>query len=146
MNEAELLTAGGRTLEESERVALMSLFGPRCEAHVRSLARIPVVGASFRVDATDDESGLGAEVRILDPSQIVDEALHAYPGKAALTLDYLPLGMCLEGSGDPYFVHLPTGQIVRIPHDAVRGDKIATGSAEVVRQSIRELVEAAQRL
>lgn len=146
MNDADLPSAGGRMLEEHERVSLVSLFGSRSEAHLRTLSQLPLVGARFRVDALDDESGLGAEMQILAPSQVVDEALHAYPGKVVLALDYLPLGMCLEGSGDPYFVHLPTGQIVRIPHDAVRGDKIATGSAEVVRQSIRELVEAAQRL
>jgi len=99
---------------------------------------------SFSLSEEDDESGLGAELKWLNPDQILDEALLAYPGKAVLKLGYLPIGSCLLGSGDPYFLFLRDADpedpaLVRVPHDFAREnenypeDKIETVSSSLSR-------------
>jgi hypothetical protein len=50
----------------------------------------------------------------------------------------------LEGSGDPYFVALRSGEVVRIPHDAISGDALNLEAVERVAPSIEELVGRAE--
>lgn len=79
-------------------------------------------GASFEVPEDADASGLGAELQLLDEAQPREEAEDCYPGLAMRADGYVPVGMCLLGSGDPYFIRVqdgPGGALYRILHDAI---------------------------
>jgi len=84
----------------------------------RFLEHAPVVGATFELDASEDASEMGAAFQWMDASQMMAEATEVYPGVAVVKHGYLPVGMCLEGSGDPYFVRLQDCALVRVLHDA----------------------------
>ena len=89
-------------------------------------------GASFEIPEAADASGLGASVQLLTEAQAREEAQEAYPGLAVRADGYVPVGMCLSGSGDPYFIRLPDGPrgpLYRIYHDGTE----ATGDGGPVR-------------
>lgn len=103
----------------------------------------PLVGLTFLLDDNTDESGLGAEFKWMTADQMIDEATEAYPGIAAVPRGFLPVGVCLEGSGDPYFLRLEDGAVVRIPHDAVIDEDLDIGQVERVVSSVDHLIESA---
>lgn len=89
-------------------------------------------GACFEVPEDADASGLGAELQLLTEAQAREEAEDCYPGISMRADGYVPVGMCLLGSGDPYFIRLPEGQagpLYRIHHDATE----APGEGGTVR-------------
>jgi hypothetical protein len=114
------------TAEEAAELSEKIGGGPLPEPFLEWLLSFRLTGAEFELSEEEDESGLGVEMRWLTPSQIVSEATEAYPGLAALPAGYLPVGMCLVGSGDPYFIKADSGgdpAVVRIPHQAVGADE-----------------------
>lgn len=90
---------------------------------LKLLKDYPISGVSFSLDESKDDSAFGVEARWLNPSEIVEEALIAYPGKWVVNLGYLPVASCLIGSGYPYFVKVSDvaegSPVVRIPHDVI---------------------------
>lgn len=106
-----------------------------------------ISGTTFELDEDDDASGLGVELKWMNAEEMADEAINAYPGKAVQALGYLPVGICLMGSGDPYFLRLQTGgdpTLVRVPHDAVVDEQIQESSIEVVSESLVDFLGAAR--
>jgi hypothetical protein len=82
-------------------------------------------GASFEIPETVDVSGLGADLQLLTLAQAREEAEDCYAGLAVGADGYVPVGMCLLGSGDPYFIREGDGAggpLYRIYHDAVAWD------------------------
>lgn len=135
---------GGGSLTESDVSVLEDSLGLRIPAGVvRELLAYPLAGLALVLDETADHSGLGAEIRWMTVEEIIDEAKNAYPGIVAIRFGYMPVGMCLEGSGDPYFIRLKDGALVRIPHDAVEGRELCLSRVELVASSLRELVTGA---
>jgi hypothetical protein len=108
------------------------------------LATRPLVGLTLRLDSEQDESGLGSEFKWMTAEQMVDEAKNAYPGIVAVPRGFLPVGICLEGSGDPYFIQLQDGSVVRIPHDAVIQGELNSSQVERVAASIQDLINNAE--
>jgi hypothetical protein len=107
-----------------------------------------ITGSVFVLSEDDDESRLGVEMQWLTPEQIIDEGLNAYPGIVALRRGYLPVGSCLIGSGDPYFLNMSVPEdppVVRIPHEAASssGDSIDANSFEMVAQTLTKFFEKA---
>jgi hypothetical protein len=88
------------------------------------LVNYPLAGLTFLLGVEADDSGLGAEFRWMTADEMIDEATTTYPGISALEHRLLPVGICLEGTGDPYFVRLDDGAVLRVPHDAVRGGRL----------------------
>jgi hypothetical protein len=88
------------------------------------LKKYPLAGVKFSLRADEDESGLGVDLKWYDAKEIVDEAMNYYPGLAVIKFGYLPVGSCLVGSGDPYFIKFENNDpsIVRIPHDYLNED------------------------
>lgn len=89
------------------------------------LLSYPLVESEFSLSEEEDESGLGVEMQWFTPAQMISETTEAYPGIAAKPAGYLPVGMCLAGSGDPYFLKTGSGDdppVVRIPHEAAGTD------------------------
>lgn len=109
------------------------------------MAEYPLANATFSLDDHDDMSGLGVEMKWLSAEDILDEAVNAYPGIAAARYRYIPVGECLLGTGDPYFVKADAepSPIYRIPHGAVRGDDLELLQIEVVSPSVEAFFELA---
>ena len=131
----------GRALtadEAAELQARLPLSLP--EPLVKLLTEMPLVGVEFTLDAATDPSGLGVELRWMTPAEMVSEALDVYPGLVAVPLGFLPVGICLGGSGDPYFVRVRDLALVRIPHDAARGGHLDESSEEPVAASVEEFL------
>lgn len=136
---------GGKALsaEDIRRIEVsLGLFVPSGIKEV--LGSVPLVGVVFNVEERNDLSGLGASFRWMSAEEMVDEATRCYPGIAAAPHGYLPVGICLEGTGDPYFLRLRDTAIVRIPHAAAVGGSLDSSQIELVAPSIEALVDCAQ--
>ena len=92
------------------------------------MKKYPISGVCFSLSKKDDLSGLGLELKWFSASEIIDEMFQYYPGILICKSGYLPIGGCLKGSGDPYFLkiksieNLKDPAIVRIPHDYVTNE------------------------
>ena len=107
-----------------------------------------MAGSYFSVDEDHDRSGFGVELQWMSAEQMCDEATNCFPGIVAMSLGYLPFGICLEGSGDPYFLKVGGGpedtSVVRIPHDAVRGEILDETRIELIAKDLAEFFELSQ--
>jgi hypothetical protein len=117
----------GRTITSQEGAELTAGIGDKLVPPylLDWLLSYPLVGTEFSLSEEEDESGLGAEMQWLTPAQMISETIETYPGIVAGPLGYLPVGMCLVGSGDPYFLKTGSGDdppVVRIPHEAAGTD------------------------
>lgn len=100
-------------------------------------------GKSIRMSATCDKSGIGADIGILSVEQSVDEATNFWPGIVVARDGFVPVGSCLTGSGDYYYLNTHDGPgepLYRISHDAVTRDGYEAGEAiAVVLSNYEEL-------
>ena len=117
----------GRTITSQEVAELTAGIGDKLLPTylLNWLLSYPLVGTEFYRSEEEDESGLGVEMKWFTPAQMISETIEAYPGIAAKPVGYLPVGMCLDGSGDPYFLKTGSGDdppVVRIPHEAADAD------------------------
>lgn len=136
---------GGETLTADDVIRLqadLSLSLP--SSLISHLLLLPLTGVCFSLDDEQDESGLGADFRWMTLDEILDEATQAYPGIVARRHGYLPIGICLEGSGDPYFLRIEDGTIVRIPHQAAINDELDFTQIEPVIGSIVALINKSE--
>lgn len=102
-----------------------------------------IIGCEFEVSEEDDLSELGADLKIMNIEQCISEATECYSGKAAIIEGYVPVAMCLTGSGDYYYIKTSEGEngsLYRIYHDAVNGEQIATNGIEKVLKNYASLV------
>ncbi len=110
---------------------------------VSAICLHPIVGLDFSLDEKHDESGMGVEMRVMTASQIIDEGAESQPGITASCAGYLPIGMCLEGSGDPYFLNTRNGALVRIYHDLDPSSELGPDSVDSVVCGITEFLRLA---
>lgn len=104
------------------------------------LKEVPIIGVSIALTDEEDLSGLGVEMKWMTPTQMISEAKDVFPGILAIKIGYFPIGICLEGSGDPYFFRERDGAIVRIPHTAVSENCLNESQVEVVSTSVDEFI------
>ena len=98
----------------------------------------------FEIDEESDLSGLGVDLRIMTTKQSEDEANNFYPGIPAARKQYVPVGMCMLGSGDYYYINSNDGEngpLYRIYHDSVKDDEIEEDGIEKVLDSYENLLE-----
>ncbi len=91
-----------------------------------------LVGAEIEIPESEDCSELGAEIEILDDAGILTEATDLYPGVEAARHGFIPIGGCLIGSGDQYFIRTSEGaggSLYRIFHDLVFEDDFPEAEA-----------------
>lgn len=101
----------------------------------------PLSGVQLTISEENDRSGVGAHVELLDGDGMRSEAEDVHPGIAACRFQFWPVGTCFTGSGDPYFVHLPSGiwsPVWRIHHEA--GEDLFYGARDFAMVSV-SLVE-----
>lgn len=136
---------GGRAFTLAEVRAMEATLGVGFSEILRStLTTWPLVGRDLSLGADLDESGLGVELRWMNLKQIVSESTEVYPGLAAICHGFLPVGMCLEGSGDTYFVQVSDRRFVRIPHDAIKDGELVVSRVEQVSSSLERFLTACQ--
>jgi hypothetical protein len=101
-------------------------------------------GATASVPEKLDQSGLGVEPGFLTLEQSVDEAENFWPGIGVAQDGYVPVGSCLCGSGDYYYIRTRDGEagpLYRIYHDAVSDDGYdASEAIAVVLPNYQELL------
>ena len=105
----------------------------------------PLIGVQLSIAPEDDLSGLGVELEWMAPDDVLAEATGAYPGIVAVARGLIPVGTCLEGSGDPYFLRVRDGAVVRVPHDAATETTLDETAIELVASSIDDLLDRAAR-
>ncbi len=135
---------GGKTLDgDGLELLVCKLTVP--PALIEVMLANPLIGVTLLVPEDRDLSGLGVEMKWMNPEQMLSEATNLYPGIVAVERGYFPIGLCLEGSGDPYFFQASDGAVVRIPHDAASelGQELNEGAIERVADSVDQLVTLA---
>ena len=119
------------------------------------LSEYPLCGCNFSTpedtESMDyDESKIEIDFQWMDTSQILSEALDCYPGKVALKLGYIPIGMCVIGSGDYYFLKIENETrkdppLVRIFHDELDDNMEFTKDAvKVVSARLSTFLQSAE--
>jgi len=78
-----------------------------------------IIGHTLKLSLVEDASRNGVSMQWLSPSGQVEEAFQFYPGIIVVKEGYIPIGECLYGSGDPYFMKNDAGNlnIYRVLHD-----------------------------
>lgn len=108
------------------------------------LATHELLGRTVSISEADDRSGIGADLGFLDAEGSRREAQDAYPGIAVAPDGFVPVGSCLLGSGDPFFIRLADGEggpLYQIYHDAVSGPGYdRTQAVAVVLDDYRDLL------
>ncbi len=114
---------------------------------IRLLQDWGLAGESFELSREDDQSGKGVDMRWQDAQDMVFEATDAYPGIVAIKEGYLPIGTCMKGSGDPYFLRvtdtIETSPVVRIYHDAIVNGSLHETAVNVVSTNLEEFFRRA---
>ena len=136
MSYAKVIGLGGEALKEADADVLRALIPLLPEELVRIMKQWPLIGVRISLDDMADRSRLGVEMQWMSADEIRSEATETYPGIVAVPRGYTPIGMCLDGSGDPYFYRNADGAIVRIPHDASSEDSLDESRIEVVADSV----------
>ena len=102
-----------------------------------------LTGKDFKIDEDDDLSELGADLQIMTKEQSIDEATNFYPGITVLKQGYVPVAMCLTGSGDYYYINKndgSAGSLYRIYHDSVTESEIYEGAIDKVLENYEQLL------
>ena len=101
-------------------------------------------GAVVELSEELDLSGLGVDLQFLTAAQSIDEATTCWPGIGVSEVGYVPIGSCLCGSGDYYYIRSNDGKagpLYRIYHDAVDEDGYKPDDAiDLVLQSYEDLL------
>jgi hypothetical protein len=135
----------GRSISNDEKNMLIKEFGTNLISVelIEMLSNYKIVEHIFSIPEDRDPSGIGVDMKWLSPRQQVEEAYEYYPGILAIKDGYLPVGMCLMGSGDPYFLKSKDQKyiLVRIPHDAIYEETLDTDSIEFICELTELFVE-----
>ncbi|MBX5268671.1 hypothetical protein HJB99_08285 [Rhizobium sp. NLR17b] len=108
------------------------------------MQRFPLSGTTWELPEAADKSGQGVQLQWLTPEQIADESLNAYPGISVVHAGFIPIGSCMLGSGDPYFLKFKGAGIrnpplVRVPHDyASEGKPYPEEQIEIVSATLED--------
>jgi hypothetical protein len=102
-----------------------------------------VCGADFEIDEGSDLTGLGGDLKIMTNDQCINEATNCFPGILAIKIRFLPVAMCMSGSGDYYYINSNDGRsgpLYRIYHDSVKGEELSENGIEKVLENYETLL------
>jgi hypothetical protein len=127
----------GRLVSQGELKTLTDFLGIDLipQWYLDLLAKFRLIGTEFSLDEDQDLSELGVELRWMSPEETISEARDTFPGILAVQKGYLPVGICLEGSGDPYFLQISQNtdpEVVRIPHTSCSEDEFDEEKVEMI--------------
>lgn len=141
----------GAKLAPVQRQQLESTFQkliPNCLLDL--MTEFGLAGKTFRISAEEDESEIGVDLKWLGAEDIIKEALDFYPGKSVYSLGYIPVGSCLDGSGDPYFLFVRDiddscdPPLVRVPHDYATAESYPEDKVEIVSAKLSDFIRACE--
>ncbi len=108
------------------------------------LERFNLVGRKCSIPAEQDMSRAGAVFEILDEQGIHSEQTEFYPGIAVADYGFVPVGTCLLGMDDPYFINDREGDggpLYRVYHEVVVDQEDDLDSAvAIVLEDYRDLI------
>nr|WP_121271550.1 hypothetical protein [Pedobacter schmidteae] len=126
----------GRQLHNDERILLEGKFDSKLFPIeiIDLLSTYNIIGQTFFISEDDDPTGLGVDMEWFTPAAQVEEAFEYFPGSLVVQNGYLPVGMCLSGSGDPYFLKTIDQKygLFRVPHDAINEGSYDYDSVEFI--------------
>ncbi|MCG8208207.1 hypothetical protein [Tenacibaculum finnmarkense] len=126
----------GKVITQEEKLLLKEKFKTIffIDNFIDLLLSYPLSESCFSINEEEDLSELGVELQWFSPSEMIEEAYDSYPGICAIKEGYLPLGKCMEGSGDPYFIKnvKEDYNIYRVPHDAIINEVLKIDEIELV--------------
>jgi hypothetical protein len=126
----------GRISTLQERLYLESNFpnSPTLNILIEIIGEVRIINQIFSIEEQNDQSGFGVEMQWMSPLNQVKEANETYPGIVINKYDYIPIGLCLSGSGDSYYLKMDDGtpKIFRMPHDGVQNGTYYYRHAEFV--------------
>lgn len=103
-----------------------------------------LIGRHFSVSAELDLSEVGADIEIVSENHSFLEQTEYFPGIAVAPLGFVPVGNCLIGTGDPYFINIKDGEggpLYRVYHDEVNHEPVDLSAAvAIVLKDYRELL------
>ncbi len=130
----------GRRATPAELELLKSQLSPLlADWCISMMGTYDVIGCEVLIAPDDDPTGLGVEFRWMTPQQIISETTESQPGIAASQHGFTAIGLCLSGSGDPYFINTLESDnppVVRVPHEAVHNEELDLSAIEVVSPSL----------
>ena len=132
---------GSKTGRDDTKLLLDTMRGTSgIHWYVQVLEAYPLAGTTFYLSEDEDLSEIGVEMQWMSPEESLDEISNAYPGIDAHKKGYIPVGICLVGSGDPYFIKTNSSgfALVRIPHDACRGGELDETQIELVCDNVTD--------
>lgn len=108
-----------------------------------------LAGRELSIPAEAELSGVGIEIEILDEQGILTEQTEAYPGICVSGVEFVPIGICALGTGDPCFINSHDGDggpLYRIYHDEVNDENYDPSRAvAIVLEDHRELLKYTDR-
>ena len=110
----------GRNASPSEILLLQEKFKDIKGVESLLLAlQYNIIGHTFKLSFAEDASKNGVSMTWLSPSGQIEEAYQFYPGIIVIKEGYIPIGECLFGSGNPYFLKNDGDilNIYRVLHD-----------------------------
>lgn len=102
-----------------------------------------LIGKELELSEEDDLSGLGAELKIMNEEQSKDEATNFYPGMIVINHGYIPVAMCMSGSGDYYYINKNEGKggaLYRIYHDSVNDSGLNEDAVDKIIDNYEKLL------
>lgn len=127
----------GRAYSEADKLALGNLYHDELfDRLLISFSDSSIINCTCSLTEFEDNSGLGVEMKWMSAEEQIDEAQNFYPGIVAIKKKFYPIGECLSGSGDPYFVKFDGNQwmVYRIPHNAIVNNELEIQQIEYVCQ------------
>jgi len=104
-----------------------------------------LISKNASIPDENDKSGVGADLKIMTAAECLDEAKNYWPGIGVSGDGYVPVAMCLIGSGDPYFINSNDGKggpLYRIYHDSVGENGYAVEDAiAIVLENYEQVLE-----
>jgi hypothetical protein len=105
----------------------------------------PLTGVCFTLGENEDPTRIGVSMQWMTAAQVLSEATEAHPGIEARVAGFVPVGMCLAGSGDNYFAsQAEDSPFVRIPQEAARGGRFDGRAVEIVAPSLSRFIRIAR--
>ena len=101
---------------------------------INTLLPYSIIGQKFILSKDIDKSKYGVDMEWLSPQDQIDEAFDFYPGIVAVKNNFLPVGSCCAGSGNPYFIRRQGDEwcVYRILHDMITDESLAEGGIEYI--------------
>lgn len=135
----------GRIATHDEAEALRAITIPAVPVwYIRMLLRYPIIDCRLSLSEDEDLSELGVDLKWMSVATVLEELHKFYPGISAGVCGYLPFGICLSGSGDPYFLDFNKPEdapVVRVPHTAVdTNDRLIESAVEVVTPTLAQFI------